>query len=85
MDKLKRIFRRLTCSILRHKYYPIRKIGYKSMIVGCYRCGNFYGINHDVMAILPFDKEMCEMYERMGYKNIKKYISNDKLFNLITG
>ncbi len=55
------------------------------MLVGCKRCGKFYGINNDVQAILPFDKEMYEIYRLLGKRGLKKYITNDKFFSLFFG
>ena len=77
--------KRLICLLLHHKYYAIKAIACKSMLVGCRRCGKFYGINHDVRAILPFDKEMYQMYKSFGEKGLKKYICKDNLFSLILG
>jgi hypothetical protein len=76
---------RIICLFLHHKYYRIRRLGVKSDLIGCKRCGKFYGINYDVRAILPFDKEMYEMYKLMGKTGLKKYINNDNFFSLILG
>ena len=80
--------KRLVCLFLGHKYFRIRKLAYMSELVGCSRCGKFYGMNHDVRAILPFDKDLYKLYSSMKtyrLKGLKKYVCEDKLFNLITG
>lgn len=80
--------KRIICLILGHKYYRVRKLAYMSELVGCNRCGKFYGMNHDVRAILPFDQEMCDMYASMvtyKLKRLQKYVCKDKLFSLFRG
>ncbi len=77
--------KRIICLILGHDYYRVRKLKHRSELVGCHRCKNYYGMNNDVRAILPFTSEMEEMYRSFGCRGLKKYITNDKWFSLIRG
>ena len=77
--------KRIICLLRGHDYFKVKKLNEYSLLVGCHRCGHFYGMNNNVRAILPFDKDMEEMYRICGIKGLKKYVNQDKLFNLITG
>jgi len=78
--------KRIICLLLGHKYYRVKKLGYQSELVGCNRCGKFYGMNHDVRVILPFDKDLYGLYSKeVGVKGLKKYVCEDKLFTLTRG
>ena len=78
--------RRIFCLIFGHKYFRVKQLTDDSLLVGCKRCKKYYGMNKSVCAILPFDKEMEEMYRKVFHiRGLKKYLTKDSLFNLITG
>ena len=79
------MLKRIICLFLGHKYFRVKFLNDYSILVGCKRCGHYYGMNKNVKAILPFDEEMEKMYRVVGIKGLKKYVNKDRFFNLITG
>lgn len=80
--------KRIICLFLGHKYYLVRVLTDNGKLVGCKRCGKFYGVNDDVRAILPFDKDLCNLYTSLKtyhLRGLKKYITQDKLFTPFWG
>jgi hypothetical protein len=88
LHQLKERMKRLVCLLLGHKYYLVRVLTDNGKLIGCKRCGKFYGVNDDVRAILPFDEDLCNLYTSLKtyrLRGLRKYITKDPLFNLITG
>lgn len=71
---------KIKCVFGNHKLKVIRKLLDDSMLIHCTECKGYWGVNHSVRAILPFTKEMCEMYKLCGLKKLDKYISNKQFW-----
>jgi hypothetical protein len=78
--KGKKITNRIKCFFGFHSLYKVRHIGYRSDLIGCRLCDGYWGMNHDVRVILPFDDELCDLYTSFGIRGLKKYISYKRLY-----
>lgn len=72
-----KIIQRIKCYFGFHKeLYIVRHLVGKSDLIGCKDCKRYYGMNHDVRAILPFTIDLCAHYrDDMGIKGLDKYIT----------
>lgn len=53
----------LRCLFGKHKYKITRKISDNIQELTCTRCNKEFGINHDVQAVLPLDKELKDAHD----------------------
>lgn len=65
--------------------YVVKRIFYKTDLVGCRNCNRYWGMNHDVRAFLPFTYDLYEMYKSFGIKNLEKYITRDRKLSMFRG
>jgi hypothetical protein len=59
------------CWMFGHQYYVIQEFESWSRRIGCLRCGQTWGMNDHVQALLPWDKELEELYELLGFRILK--------------
>ncbi len=61
-EKIKRI----KCFLGYHKYYVAKELTIYSRKIGCKNCGKFFGMNDDSRIVIPWDKDLEELYKRIG-------------------
>lgn len=61
-----RMFERILCAVLGHKYQIARVFSPTSRQLTCTRCGHLWGMNDTVRALVPWDGELKEMYKQFG-------------------
>lgn len=57
---------RLSCSLFGHKYVVERLFSPVSRKIGCTRCGQSWGMNDNVRAVVPWNGELEQMYRILG-------------------
>ena len=55
---IKNIINRIVCKLLFHDLIIIKQYTKSSSKLWCKRCKRYYGMNTDVRAFLPWDKEL---------------------------
>ena len=58
MDKL---LKKIKCWVFGHQYRLEKKYSNNVQKLNCKRCGEKFGINHDVRAVLPWDQELEDL------------------------
>ncbi len=64
----------LKCKLGFHMLWKVKKLSSDSDLIGCSFCNRFWGMNHSVKAVIPFDKELCDMYTSFGIKGLDQFI-----------
>jgi transposase-like protein len=65
------MFKRIVCLLFNHEFRLIQTFEpQKSQRVRCKRCNRDFVINHNVRAVLEWDKELEELYRALGNKII---------------
>lgn len=58
--------KRWICWVFGHKFFVVKRLTVWSRKIGCWRCGQCFGMNDDARAIIPWDDELEAMYELIG-------------------
>jgi len=53
--------RKLMCMVLGHKYQIVERFTPAMRHIKCTRCGEHWGMNDDVRALVPWDEELEEL------------------------
>lgn len=65
---MRNLWRKLMCRIGRHETLDVIQTFGVSQHIGCPHCGREFGINHNVLAIIPWDPSLEAMYRTIGYE-----------------
>ena len=57
---------RIMCAVFGHKYVVQLVFSETSRKIGCTRCSKEWGMNDDVRAIIPWDKDLENLYKIIG-------------------
>ena len=70
--KMKRWIRRLKCKLVGHDFdvVDVSCTGVSAKL-GCKRCGDYYGINHNVRAVIRWDHELEECFTLLNNRHSK--------------
>lgn len=58
----------LRCRIGWHSRLDVIQSFGSAQRIGCPHCGKQMGIHHGMRAVVPWDAEMADLYDRMGYE-----------------
>ena len=65
--KLPAILRKIGCRFNMHPRLDVIQSFGSAQHIGCPYCRREYGIHHGERVIIPWDSELAELYEFMGY------------------
>lgn len=68
------IFNFIKCCIFGHQYFVLRSLSASSDLLGCKRCKKLFGMNNDVIVMLPWDRELEKFY--MNQKKLLEELKN---------
>jgi hypothetical protein len=54
------------CALLGHKYVVQRVFSSTSRQLGCTRCGKEWGMHDPTRSLVPWDKDLEQMYKEIG-------------------
>lgn len=63
---------KLLCCIFGHKYYVIKRFSFTTRKVGCRRCGEMWGMNDRVKALIEWNGELEEWHCRRLWRRCKR-------------
>lgn len=61
------LLRRLDCHLFGHDYEVWQRFTPYSRRVYCENCGGDWGMNDEVRALVPWDRDIEEMYKVLGH------------------
>ena len=66
--------KRIKCFFGKHSYYTIEKVTTNTEKLGCRNCDKHFAMNHDVMAVVPWDIDFDRL--RALLKEFEKEVEN---------
>lgn len=66
------LLKRLWCWLSGHDYYVLQRFSSYSRRVCCDRCGGDWAMNDEVRAIIPWSKEIEDIYRVQGHGILKR-------------
>lgn len=61
------LWRKVACRLGWHPRLMVIQTFGAAQHIGCPYCRREYGIHHGMRTVIPWDSELAEMYELMGY------------------
>ena len=58
--------RPIICAIVGHNYFVLQRLTAHSRKLGCHRCGCAFGMNDDVRAVIPWSRDLENVYRIIG-------------------
>ncbi|HAU2308160.1 TPA: hypothetical protein JBL23_16805 [Legionella pneumophila] len=60
------MIKKIPCYFGFHKFYLEKELTRWLRKIGCRRCGKFYVMNDNLMAVLPWDEDFEKIYKALG-------------------
>ena len=60
--------KKLICKLMNHSLEVVKTFDYTSRCCHCKRCGQYFAMNDNVKAFLPWDGEFSALYKWSPYK-----------------